>query len=417
MNVRCACGTADIGESAAVHHGSDSACDTAHSAAIDDTVWRAVGTPLVAATRPGVLTGCTVAVKDLYAVAGFAIGAGVRDYPAQPQIAHSAVVAALLDNGADITGITQTDEFAYSITGSNGRYGMPVNPAAPERVPGGSSSGSAVAVAAGQVHVGLGTDTAGSIRVPGAYQGLWGIRATRGRLGPQGLLPLAQSFDAVGWLTRDPHTLASVAECLMPQPEPTARAQLVVDPALCALAHPALAQAALSAARRLNAAPIDLAADIEHWSQAFRAVQAREAWANHGAWITAHPGALEPEVAQRFSYASTITAAETQAARAVLAVASAQLRAALTERILVLPTTATLPPPRDTPAAALETGRARTLQLTCPASIAGLPAITVPVRRIDGIPVGLCFLGAPGTDRSLIDRAGEASEILTSQAL
>ncbi|WP_280262448.1 amidase family protein [Nocardia wallacei] len=134
--------------------------------AVDVTVWRARGAPLVPATGSGALSGHTVAVKDLYAVAGFAVGAGVRSYPEhrEPETRHAAVVATLLGAGAEITGIAQTDEFAYSISGGNGRFGMPVNPAAPERVPGGSSSGPPVPVGRGGGALGLGDRTRGGDR-------------------------------------------------------------------------------------------------------------------------------------------------------------------------------------------------------------------------------------------------------------
>ncbi|WP_309231823.1 amidase family protein [Nocardia sp. SYP-A9097] len=375
------------------------------------------GTPLVAATAPGPLTGHTVAVKDLYAVAGFAIGGGVRDYLGDPEPEHAAVVAAMLAAGAEVSGIAHTDEFAYSITGSNGSYGMPVNPAAPRRIPGGSSSGSAVAVARGEVTIGLGTDTAGSIRVPAAYQGLWGIRTTHGRIPTRGLLPLAQSFDTVGWITRDAETLAAVADCLLPRgahsasglaaAEVAARGdsaptQLVFDRAICDVADPPLAAAAISLAETLGAEELRLDADLETWFTAFRTVQAYEAWTNHGSWITDHPNSLTPEVAQRFSYAATITPAAVDRSRRTLIVATDHLRAALSGRALMLPTTATHPPERTTHPTELEAGRIRTLRLTCLASLAGLPAVTMPPDPIDGLPIGWCLIGSPDSDQALI---------------
>ncbi|WP_086007985.1 amidase family protein [Nocardia concava] len=372
----------------------------------DSTVWRERGTPLVPATGAGALSGHTVAVKDLYAVAGFPLGGGVADFLGEPSTAHADVVARLLAAGADITGIAQTDEFAYSITGGNGRYGMPVNPVAPQRIPGGSSSGSAVAVARGEVSIGLGTDTAGSIRVPAAYQGLWGIRTTHGCLSRAGVLPLAQSFDAVGWMTRDLETLKAVADCLLPEQVSTP-ARLIVDPALCELADDDLAAASLGAAKRMGAAEAIVDAEPETWFAAFRTVQGFEAWSNHGEWIRAHPDALEPEVAQRFQAASMITEEQALAAREVLRTAADLLRAALRDRILVLPTTATPPPPRMALLGTLESGRTRTLYLTCLASIAGAPAVNIPLPSVEGIPSGLCLIGAPGMDRAILDTISE----------
>ncbi|MFB8007206.1 amidase family protein [Nocardia sp. NPDC056000] len=429
----------------------------------EDAVWRMRGAPLIAAPGPGPLSGHTIAVKDLYAVAGFAIGAGVRDYPGDPEPEHATAVAALLAAGADITGIAHTDEFAYSITGSNGTYGMPVNPAVRQRIPGGSSSGSAVAVARGEATIGLGTDTAGSIRVPAAYQGLWGIRTTHGRISTRGQLPLAQSFDTVGWMTRDPQTLAAVSNCLLPPDTVSTHGaatagndhagdvaknaanpvaadridesttvtvdlgaefetasdavtaeppRLVVDTGLCEVADPPLAAAVRIAADTLNAAPVALEADLESWFMAFRTVQAYEAWRNHGPWITAHPGALTPEVAQRFAYAATITPAAADRSRRLLEAAASHLRSALTGRILLLPSTATFPPLRTANPAELEAGRTRTLHLTCLASLAGMPAVTFPLAGTDGLPMGLCLIGAPGTDQALIRAAHAAADRL-----
>ncbi|WP_218028542.1 amidase family protein [Nocardia yamanashiensis] len=385
------------------------------NSSIDAAVWREYGTPLVAATGAGPLTGHTVAVKDLYAVAGYAIGAGVREFPRQPETAHSAVVAALLAAGADIAGIAQTDEFAYSITGANGRYGMPLNPAAPDRIPGGSSSGSAVAVARGEATIGLGTDTAGSIRVPAAYQGLWGIRTTHARIDRRGLLPLAPPFDAVGWIARDPATLRAVAEVLLPGLDSAASTsvELVVDPSICAVADPEIAETVLTAATLLGAAAIDLGAELDAWFAAFRTVQAYEAWRCHGAWITDHPGALEPEVAQRFAYAASVTEAAADSARVVLVDAAAALRGALAGRVLMLPTVATFPPERTASAAELEGGRARTLTLTCLASLAGLPAVAIPLAHNASPPLSLCMVGAPGTDHALLRFAEVSAAALT----
>ncbi|MFF2082455.1 amidase family protein [Nocardia sp. NPDC058176] len=396
-------------------------------AEVDTTVWREVGAPLVAATADGPLGGRTVAVKDLFAVAGYAIGAGVDDFLAEraPETDHAAVVAELLAAGADIAGIARTDEFAYSITGGNGRTGMPVNPAAPQRIPGGSSSGPAVAVARGEADIGLGTDTAGSIRVPGSYQGLWGIRTTHAALDTTGLLPLAPSFDAIGWLARDAATLAAVADVLLGPPRRPASGfgtvgdpwpQLLVDPALCAAAQPQTAERCLRAARGIGAEPIAPWAELDRWFGAFRLVQAYEAWAGHGTWITAHPGALEAEVADRFAWAATVTAEDAAAARLVVAEAAARIRAVVGDRVLVLPSTAGPPPYRDADRSTHEAMRTATLRLTCLASIAGLPAVTLPLPNQRDLPTGLCLLGAPHSDRALIRTAARCAAALTDSA-
>jgi Asp-tRNA(Asn)/Glu-tRNA(Gln) amidotransferase A subunit family amidase len=162
-------------------------------------------------SRP--LGGMTVAVKDLYDVAGFAVGAGIPEFLAEASVAaeDADAVGALRAAGAAVQGIAQTDEFAYSIAGRNVHYGTPPNPAVAGAIPGGSSSGPAAAVSLGQATIGLATDTAGSIRVPASYQGLWGMRTTHGSVSTRGLLPLAPSFDTVGWLARSAAALRAAA--------------------------------------------------------------------------------------------------------------------------------------------------------------------------------------------------------------
>lgn len=168
------------------------------SRAFDTTIWRIVGNPLIpspiipsesedstaSASANAPLQGLGIAVKDFFAVKGFAIGAGNPRFLADstPQAATAPAVERLLQAGAHAVGIAQTDEFAYSLAGTNVHYGTPPNPAAPGRISGGSSSGPAAAVATGQADIGLGTDTAGSLRIPGSYEGLWAIRTTHGRV-------------------------------------------------------------------------------------------------------------------------------------------------------------------------------------------------------------------------------------------
>ncbi|MET0933549.1 MAG: AtzH-like domain-containing protein [Mycetocola sp.] len=390
---------------------------TAPGKPIDTAVWRVVGAPLLPATASGPLSGDTVAVKDLFAVAGYAIGGGVRAYlpTADTQTQHSAAVAGLLEAGASITGIAQTDQFAYSVAGQNRDYGTPGNTTAPDRIPGGSTSGPAVAVARGEVSIGLGTDTAGSIRVPASYQGLWGIRTSLGLVSTRGLLPLAPSFDTVGWITRDGETLARVSASQLPASiHDAAGTRLVVIPALLQLASPAMRDAAERATELLGVDTLAASIDVESWFSAFRTVQAFEAWSEHGDWITAHPDALGPEIGARFAAASSVSQQDFAGARVVVQQARTTLNTLLAGRTLVLPTTADLPPLLNADAATIDDDRARTLRLTSLASLAGLPAVTAPVLNVDGLPSGLSFVGQVRTDKSLIALARRAAETILS---
>jgi amidase len=381
---------------------------------VDPSVWRVVGDPLVGPTATGLLDGLTVAVKDLFAVAGQAVGAGNPTWLAEQhrQPRHAAAVEALLGAGASVAGISHTDEFAYSLAGQNAHYGTPPNPAAPGTLCGGSSSGSAVAVSLGQADVGLGTDTAGSIRVPGSYQGLVGLRPTHGAVLTAGLCPLAPSFDTVGWLTRDPGTALRVADVLLGHlPDRSLPGRTVVLPALEREVSPDVANAVSRMRRRLvsdgllaepEAVDLDPAL-FDGSAAAFRTVQAHEAWREHGAWVDAHPGALGPAIDGRFAIASAVTGGDARAAREVISTAGERLRGLLAEAVLVLPTTAGGAPFLDAGGDAVENERQATLRLTHIASAAGVPAVTVPLLdTTDGRPAGLCFVGAVGTDRALL---------------
>jgi amidase len=389
--------------------------------AVNPTVWRLVGTPLVSAdapsstpaATPGALDGHTIAVKDLFDIEGFAVGAGNPAYlrQAQPATRTAPAVATLLTAGASVRGIARTDEFAYSIAGDNEHYGAPPNVRVPGGLPGGSSSGPAAAVALGQASIGLATDTAGSIRVPASYQGLWGLRSTHGAVDRAGLLPLAPSFDTVGWLTREPGVLrAAAAASLDSSRQVDAPNRFAVSAALVFVADDDV-QAAfvagldrLTAAGRLPAPDLVDVGDLTEALRLFRIVQAAEAWRSHGAWVTAHPGTLGSAVASRFEAASRSDPAEEAEARTALGRARARLDAVLDGRILLLPSASSTAPSRRAEPASIDATRTRTLMMTCLAGIGGYPALSVPMFEAGGAPVGVCLVGPRHTDLALIDR-------------
>ncbi|MBF4633512.1 DUF3225 domain-containing protein [Agreia pratensis] len=385
-------------------------------AAMNTAIWRVLGNPLVAPTTSdgGALDGETVAVKDLFDVRGFAVGAGIPEYlsEAMPADANAPALAALLAAGASVRGIAQTDEFAYSIAGKNVHYGTPPNGAVPGAIPGGSSSGPASAVATGHASIALATDTAGSIRVPASYQGLWGLRTTHGAVDSAGLLPLAPSFDTVGWLTRSAPVLrAAAASTLDAESQQPVDAQFVISTELLFAADPAMQGALVDAVGRLEATGlvgevgvVDLG-DTSGFFDAFRTVQGAEAWRQHGEWITTHPGVLASDVASRFETASTITEEQESGAREVLAAARTQLDEALAGRILLLPSTASTAPSLTADPGEIDAARAATLALTCFAGIGGYPALSVPLLEVEGAPAGLCLMGPRGSDLALIDLA------------
>ncbi|TCO40494.1 Asp-tRNA(Asn)/Glu-tRNA(Gln) amidotransferase A subunit family amidase [Kribbella antiqua] len=378
---------------------------------IDPVAWRiAPGDKPLVEGAEGPLSNLRVAVKDLFAVAGQRIGAGNPAWLAEASVesAHAGAVAALLNAGADVVGIAQTDELAFSLAGTNIHYGTPLNPAAPGRITGGSSSGSAAAVAAGHADLGLGTDTAGSIRVPASYCGLYGLRTTHDVVDRSGLVALAPSFDAVGLLARTGAVLAAGAEVLLPAAEVMPARELLVAPTLMELAAPDTRLAVEAALRALmlrldlpvREVDVDRAA-LEEWFLAFRKVQSAEAWRIHGEFVAAHPGEFEPAVEARFRSGAEVS--DVEAARSILAEARSQLRELLPPGVvLALPSSASPAPPVDADAATIDTIRAGTLRLTCLASLAGLPALSIPTARVGTLPAGLCLVGGPEADRSLL---------------
>ena len=165
----------------------------------------------------GPLAGLTCAVKDIYDIAGGKTGFGCPDWLRThgPAARTAPAVQLLLDAGAHVVGKAHTEEMAWSLTGENAHYGTPVNVNAPGRVPGGSSSGSAAAVAAGLVDFAIGSDTGGSVRLPASYCGILGLRPTHGRISLENVCPLAESYDTCGWFARDAAIFERVGRVLL----------------------------------------------------------------------------------------------------------------------------------------------------------------------------------------------------------
>jgi amidase len=377
---------------------------------------------LATGASTGPLSGITVAVKDIIDVAGITTGIGNPDWLAthEPALRHAAAVRLLLDAGATVIGKAHTDEFAWSLAGTNHHYGTPRNPAAPGRVPGGSSSGSASAVALGVADIALGSDTAGSIRVPASYCGIYGLRPSHGRVSVTGIHPLAWSYDTCGLFAADSELLQRAARVLLESESRSATAgpprplrSLVLATDLVATADAAVGatvrEGAAALADRLGIPLTEttFGADrIPAWLQAFRARQAVEAWQANGAWIRTSRPRMGPGVAGRFA-----TAKATNPTAAVPATtAGIQLRRAIEQALpadaaLALPSAATVaPPPRLDPQAS-EDLRTRTIGLTCLAGLAGAPALSLPLGEATGLPVGVCLLGRVGEDERLLAAA------------
>ncbi len=363
----------------------------------------------------GALDGLTLAVKDMYDIAGERTGGGNPDWLAAqaPAARHASAVAKLLGAGATVIGKTVCDEFFYSVAGVNAHYGTPINPRAPGRIPGGSSSGSASATAAGACDIGLGSDTGGSVRIPAALNGLYGIRPTHGRVDATGAMAMAPSFDAVGWFAASPGLFRKVGPVLLAG---TAVAGEIVR---VLVADDAFAEADQAVAALLKGVLEDIDVlparetvtlggreGLDQRREMFRLVQAHETWATFGPFITSRQPAFGPGVKERFEVARAVSVEMAAAARKDVA----QVRAGLDRliprgTIVALPTAPCIAPLVTASFEEQEHYRLRVMRLTCTAGVGGLPQVTVPVGLVDGCPVGLSFIGWRGGDEALLDLA------------
>jgi amidase len=364
----------------------------------------------------GPLAGLTFAVKDLFDVAGHPTGGGNPDWARSHPVParHSWAVQRLLDAGASLVGKTVTDEVSLGILGENPFDGTPRNPRAPGRVPGGSSSGSAVAVAAGLSDTALGTDTGGSVRVPSSFCGLYGIRPTHGRLDLTGMMSQAPTSDTTGWLAGDAATFARVSAVMLDEAIPdelprrlviATDAFAVADPNAATALRPLLDRLSslIGAVREETMAPPGLAA----WANAQRTLQPCEAWQNFKDWIDRVNPRFQFSVARNLTLAAAIPESERARAAAVRDAARARMRALLPPgTILCLPTTP-FPAPRCGQAlSVLDPLRDSITRLCCHGGLTGVPQVSIPGSTVDGLPIGLSIVGAPGSDATLIAVAG-----------
>ena len=363
--------------------------------------------------QSGPLSGLTFAVKDIFDVAGYPTGCGnpVKRRESGQAKAHAPIVAALLTAGARFVGKTHTAELAFSLDGRNAHYGTPINPAARGRVPGGSSSGSAAAVAAGLCDFALGSDTGGSVRGPASFCGIIGLRPTYGRTDLRATMPLAASFDTAGWFARTMDVYARVAPVLLGEDSagPPLKRLIRVDDAFQLLfGEPeanALAGGVAAAERMLGRAEtVTIAPDgLAEWQQLYRVLQGYEAWAAHGPWITSRNAELGPQTATRFEVSRRVTTAEADAATRKRGEVRERVRSLVgDDGVLMLPTMPGIALLVDAPEAEFEAFRARAISMLCIAGLAGLPQVSLPVGTVSGCPLGLSLIGPPGRDRALL---------------
>lgn len=362
--------------------------------------------------QAGLLSSLRLAVKDLFNIAGHPTSAGNPDFLKANRIPekNAPVIDQLLNAGAEIVGKTITEEMAYSLVGENIHYGTPKNPHNPECIPGGSSSGSAVATAANLCDIGLGTDTAGSIRLPASFCGLWGLRTSHDVISSDGVVPLAPSFDSVGWMARDWQTLNLVGGVLLPKSESNqalAKLKVIFPENIWGMIP--------SEYRDLLAPQLDKVSslfpqiskeDITReglltWQNDFRIVQGYEAWAVNKEWITQYKPHFGPGIKDRFEWASTIVAADFQKSKRKLEQYALELDELLSEHIVCIPSVPYLAPLKGQ--ASSDQDRTNALCALSLASIGGLPQVSMPLAKLGGRAFGISLMSRKYSDLSLLN--------------
>lgn len=373
------------------------------------------GLPLQGDAVSSVLKGVRLAAKDIFDVAGATCGAGNPDWKNTQPVATVTAPAIqwLLDAGASWVGKTVTDELTYSLSGMNIHYGTPMNPAAPDRVPGGSSSGSVVSVATGYADIALGSDCAGSIRLPSSYCGIWGIRTSHGRVSGKGCLTLAHSFDTIGVFAREGALLQKTMSVLLGSapaaiPASLADKKFLVSEDLCAQLDDNVKKAFFEtlAALKIEYQVLPLGTfDLAGWANAFRILQGGEIWQQYRHWITSSSPKFGADVAARFEQTSRITPEEIAAMQQVRAAVHAQVTAILKDAVMITPPVPGPAIPLQATAETVDATRGKSFRMLCMAGLAGLPQVVMPWQHFEGAPVGLSLIGNRHTDEQLIASA------------
>jgi amidase len=375
----------------------------------------------VANASSGPLSGLTLAVKDLFDVAGYPTSGGSPHLLALSGIKQqtSSTVQKLLDAGARFVGKTITDELAFSLNGKNAHFGTPVNGGAPDRIPGGSSSGSASAVSNRLADIALGSDTGGSVRGPANHCGLLGIRPTHGRIGLDNCVALAPSFDTCGFFARDGETFERVGAVLLdedpvllgekPRLLLAADAFAMLDVEVRGVLAPIInaIEGVLGEASLVEVAPEGF--EALYW--AHRRLQGREAWRTHGAMIERYRPPLGPGVADRFEFGRLVTDLEVAEAGEVRARFAERFKQLIGDAVLLLPTMPDVAPLLTESEEALNNYRNKAINLLCLAGLSGVPQISMPVASRLGAPLGLSIIGPAGSDLSLVRIAVELAAL------
>ncbi|XAR63968.1 Amidase [Bertholletia excelsa] len=401
---------------------------------------------------PHPLTGVFFAVSDIFEMDGFVTGFGNLDWARTHEAASqtSFVVSTLVEGGATCVGKTVIDEMSYSINGENKQYGMPTNPVAPARIPGGSSSGAAVAVAANLVDFSLGVDTDGGVRVPAGYCGVIGFRPSYGAVSHMGVIPVSSSFDTVGWFAKDPSILRRVGHVLLQIPFTTQhnpRNIIIADDCFQLLKVPVgwVAQAVIKSTEKLFGRQVlkhenlveylDFkvpslkafhfkksnseveSSSIRLLGNVMQLVKRHEFKDNHGEWISSVNPTLNPIVAAQIQESMEMSDEEIKNFQTIRNEMRVALNSLLKDDgILVIPTIADPPPKTGGKEMFSEDYLSRAFSLLSVASVSGCCQATLPLGLHDKCPISVSLLARHGGDRFLLDTVQTIYASLQEQA-
>ncbi|KAL5815477.1 hypothetical protein ACOSQ4_026118 [Xanthoceras sorbifolium] len=399
---------------------------------------------------PHPLTSLTFAVTDVFDIEGYVTGFGHPDWARthEPASRTATVVSNLVEGGATCVGKTIVDELAYSINGTNKHYGTPTNPAAHSRVPGGSSSGAAVAVAAKLVDFSLGVDTVGGVRVPAAFCGIMGFRSSHGAVSQMGIIPVATSLDTVGWFARDPNILRRVGHVLLHLPFAVQRSprQIIiaddcfellkipidrVDRVLIKSTEKLFGRQVLKHENlgdyfnskvpslkgfhktngELKTSPLRMLANV------MRLLQRHEFKHNHEDWINSVKPTLDAAILAQVHEMMEMDDAEIENCKSIRNEMRVAINSLLKDDgLLVIPTTGYLPPKLGGKELLSEDYQNCAFSLLSISSISGCCQVTVPLGQHDKCPISVSFIARHGGDRFLLDSVQSMYASLQEQA-
>ncbi len=385
----------------------------------------------------GALSDLSFAVKDNIDLANCKTGNGnpCWEETHTKAVANAVCVDQLLTAGANCIGKTQLDELACSLLGMNEFYKNPINTKAPDRITGGSSSGSAAVVASGLVDFALGTDTSGSVRVPASNCGLWGYRPSHGLISTAGVIPMAPSFDTVGVFANNGQVLSKVLQVLLASVNTNSTTNLTINFlddifANCDFPIQQIMAPVINEITKVYPGqhvtygkivgePIDSSWLAERAWPLIRS----NLWSTHGSWIEENMSAFSPNVAYTFENISKRVKGGSRANIQGLLLETSRFARKVRHflsngNILCFPTTVDLAPKHKDILNDFFVSREyylRTMGVTAISGVSRTPEITIPLVEYDGVPIGLSFIGGYADDLLLMDVCDSLKNIMGTE--